>query len=485
MRKIITVALSVVLCLLSTFTIAGCAKPSEFNVVFETNGGYRVSGGALVQTVTDSEQLNPPVLEKEGYTFIGWDKSLSNIESDATVTAVWEKNSFTVTFSVSNGVYVDGSGATIQTVRSGGELILPVYTRTGYSLTWDKEVSEITETCTVNGVWTPNEYKLSFLNSDGSAIDGVEDMTIFYDEKISALPVLENGKQKFVGWKAADGRNFSVGQIWKYDEDVTVNAVWTDYEKHVINVDLNGGNQMILPTTYTEGTGAIINAASRDGYVFTGWVELDKNGNVISEPQTIAYIGNNATGDKYYRATWQVKSYTVDFTTISGKVSMETMTFTYGQTITELPSVTDNDGTFLKWEYDGKEIKVGDKWTIDESGIEVKAVFIRKFVFVLRSTGYSSGGVTVVGGTLASGVSDTIELCEGERIILPGAVPNDTNEYKFSCWKYKNDNGAWVKLASNTLVNASSTFPNNDFGEAITVNVELVAFYASMWTGYY
>jgi uncharacterized repeat protein (TIGR02543 family) len=320
------------------------------------------------------------------------------------------------------------------------------------------------------------------VDASGNPISGVTSIKVKYDGKIPTLPVLPNGSQKFTGWKTQSGENVLAGQVWKYTSNVQVKAVWINFAKYVITTNLDGGNAMSLPTTYTEGTGAIINAASRVGYTFTGWVELDKDGNKISQPQQVVNIGKDATGDKYYIATWQVKSYTVNFVSISGTVSTETMTFTYGQTITTLPTVSGNDGTFVCWKYNGSEIKVGEKWTVDESGIEVTAEFIRKFVFTLKTEGYC--GNKTVSGNLPSGTKTVIELNEYSTIELPNVTPSDTNEYRFSSWKYKNDSGAWVKLASNTLVNQSA-FPGNDFGNAITIRIELVAFYASNWTGFY
>ncbi len=481
MRKFISVILSAILCLGVLFTAMGCVIADKFKVTFDPNGGTLVSG-SLVQEIESSEQLNPPTVEKEGYTFVGWDKVIAEISDDTTVKAIWEKNKFTVTFSVSGGTYDEESGALIQTVTEGSSLVLPVFTRTGYTLSWDKELKDINTTCTVNGVWTAKEYKIKFVDENGQAIEDVQDMDIAYDEKVSSLPVLPNGDKKFVGWKLESGAPFTAGQTYKFDRDVSAKAVWTDFDKYVITVNLDGGEGMNIPTIYTEGTGAIINSASRDGYTFKGWVETDKDGNPIAEPVAVVTIGKDSVGDKYYKATWEVKSYTVYFKSISGTVSKEVVTFTYGQTIEELPTVSGNDGRFVCWKYGDYEIKVGEKWTIDESGIEVNAQFIRKFVFTLNLQG--KAGTKTVPCTLPAGTAMTIELDEFSEIILPNATPSDTDEYRFGSWKYADDNGKLVKLASNTVI-SEKAFPNVDFGDAMTINIELIATCLSNWSGFY
>ena len=473
MRKFLSIILAAVLTVASVFSVVGCAKSKTFKVVFETEGGVRVAGGALIQEVENAEQISLPILEREGYTFIDWDKVISEIKMDTVVKAVWEKNKFTVTFSVSEGEHQEESGAIIQTVKEGSELVLPVFVREGYTLSWDKNISDINSECTVNGIWTPKEYKISFKNTDGSDIEEIEDIKIKYDEKVPALPTLPNGEKKFVGWKINDGKPLSQGQVWKIDSDVEAIAVWTEYSKYVLSFDLDGGNQMNLPTTYTEGIGAVINQATREGYTFDGWVEIDKDGNAISQPQRVINIGKTETGDKAFKATWKVKSYTVNFSTISGEVDVETMTFTYGQTITELPVVSGNEGSFRWWKYNDKIIKVGEKWSIDESGIEVKAEIVKKFIFNLILT--RKIGDDEIKVLLPTGAENAVVTSEDSPIILPTATAEKNEDYSFFCWKYKNDEGKYVKLAPNTTAKQSS-FADLKLGDDLTVAIDLVAF---------
>ena len=211
-------------------------------------------------------------------------------------------------------------------------------------------------------------------------------------------------------------------------------------------------------------------------------METDQAGNHLTEPKLVINISKTATGDKYFEAIWEVKNYTVNFISISGTVSVQTMTFTYGQKIESLPTVSGNEGTFVCWKYNGNEIKVGDLWMIDASGIDVEAEFIRKFVFTFAEKGKC--GVKSIKYTVTTGSLDPISLNEFSPIELPTAKPDDTEEYRFSCWKYKNKNGEWIKLAPNTLI-STQTLSDLDYEGMITINVELVAFFSSNWSGFY
>jgi hypothetical protein len=73
---------------------------------------------------------------------------------------------------------------------------------------------------------------------------------------------------------------------------------------------------------------------------------------------------------------------------------------------------------------------------------------------------------------------------EFSTIELPTAKPEDTEEYRFNCWKYKNTAGDWVKLASNTRI-SEQTLADLDMTGKFTINIELVAFFSSNWSGFY
>lgn len=66
------------------------SEPTSFQVTFNLDGGTRVSGGQLVQTVPNGGDATPPTCKKSGYQFSGWDRSYKNITQTSTITAIWK-----------------------------------------------------------------------------------------------------------------------------------------------------------------------------------------------------------------------------------------------------------------------------------------------------------------------------------------------------------------------------------------------------------
>ncbi len=90
--------LSIIIASLLIFSVfCGCVpskncsacKEKPFTVTFDLNGGTRVGGGELVQTVTRARDIKAPIVEREYYSFDGWDVVLKNIKKDTTVKAIW------------------------------------------------------------------------------------------------------------------------------------------------------------------------------------------------------------------------------------------------------------------------------------------------------------------------------------------------------------------------------------------------------------
>ena len=91
-----------------------------------------------------------------------------------------EKEPFTVYFMANGGVLAEGME--VQTVRSGDELVPPTFIKDAYSFNgWDKNLSEIAESCEVNAQWTYTgigecKYTLDVANNNESYfVSGVYD----------------------------------------------------------------------------------------------------------------------------------------------------------------------------------------------------------------------------------------------------------------------------------------------------------------------
>lgn len=112
-------------------TVSANWSPVTYTVTFNANGG---SGGTTVSG-TYGSSLTAPSVSRSGYTFAGWSPSVpSTITGNATYTAQWNANSYTVTFDP-NGGTVD---TTSKSYRYGSSYSdMPTPTRLGDStVTW-------------------------------------------------------------------------------------------------------------------------------------------------------------------------------------------------------------------------------------------------------------------------------------------------------------------------------------------------------------
>lgn len=124
------------------------------SIVYYTVRFYNYSGGSLLKTEQVQQGGNataPANPTRTGYTFTGWDKSYTNIQSNLDVYGTWQINTYTVRF-------YDYQGGTLlktQNVNYGASATAPTLpTRPGYTwLGWDKSFSNITSNLDVYGTW--------------------------------------------------------------------------------------------------------------------------------------------------------------------------------------------------------------------------------------------------------------------------------------------------------------------------------------------
>ena len=155
----------------------------------------------------------PEVSEKYGKTFIGWDKKFDNVTSDLTINAVYDVNTFTVTFKDGEKVLET------QTVEYEAAATAPDTARLSppegmHFAKWDKDFSKVTEDIEVSAVYELNVYTVTFKNGE----------TMIKNERVKhgfAAPPpnnpLDTPTAKFVGWdKPFDN----------VTSDLIVNATW-------------------------------------------------------------------------------------------------------------------------------------------------------------------------------------------------------------------------------------------------------------------
>lgn len=137
----------------------------------------------------------PEVPEKDGKTFKEWDKDFSKVTSDLTINAVYDVDTFTVTFKDGEKVLET------QTVEYEAAATAPDTARLSppegmHFAKWDKDFSKVTEDIEVSAVYELNVYTVIFKNGETTLkIDRVE-------HGFAATPpnVYDTATKKFVGW---------------------------------------------------------------------------------------------------------------------------------------------------------------------------------------------------------------------------------------------------------------------------------------------
>lgn len=121
------------------------------------------------QTVKEGEDaVLPENPEKEGYDFLGWDKSVSNIRGNTDFFADFAKKEFTV-------IFVDwyNQQIAVKTFEYGDALIAPEAAEIeGYTFTgWDCEATTVTQNMIVSAKYEANEYTITFYDWNNEVID--------------------------------------------------------------------------------------------------------------------------------------------------------------------------------------------------------------------------------------------------------------------------------------------------------------------------
>lgn len=151
---------------------------------------------ATFTNVTHGDTVTAPeVPEKDGKTFKGWDKPFDNVTSDLTINAVYDVDTFTVTFKDGEKVLET------QTVEYEAAATAPDTARLSppegmHFAKWDKDFSKVTEDIEVSAVYELNEYTVTFKNGETT----LKTEMVKHGFAATAPNVYDTATKKFVGW---------------------------------------------------------------------------------------------------------------------------------------------------------------------------------------------------------------------------------------------------------------------------------------------
>lgn len=158
-----------------------------------------MDGEKVLETFTNvthgSAVTAPEVPEKDGKTFVGWDKPFDKVTSDLTINAVYDVDTFKVTFKDGEKVLET------QTVEYEAAATAPDTARLSppegmHFSEWDKDFSKVTEDIEVFAVYELNEYTVIFKNGDTT----IKTERVKHGFAATAPNVVDTATKKFVRW---------------------------------------------------------------------------------------------------------------------------------------------------------------------------------------------------------------------------------------------------------------------------------------------
>lgn len=137
----------------------------------------------------------PEVPKKDGKTFSKWDKDFSKVTSDLTINAVYDVDTFKVTFKDGEKVLET------QTVEYEAAATAPDTARLSppegmHFAKWDKDFSKVTEDIEVSAVYELNVYTVVFKNGETT----LKTEMVKHGFAATAPNVFDTPTEKFVGW---------------------------------------------------------------------------------------------------------------------------------------------------------------------------------------------------------------------------------------------------------------------------------------------
>lgn len=223
---------------------------------------------ATFTNVTHGDTVTAPeVPEKDGKTFSKWDKDFSKVTSDLTINAVYDVDTFTVTFKDGEKVLET------QTVEYEAAATAPDTARLSppegmHFAKWDKDFSKVTEDIEVSAVYELNEYTVIFKNGETT----LKTEMVKHGFAATAPNVYDTATKKFVGWdKSFDN----------VTSDIIVNAKWETKKFTLTFINFDGTTVYTAEVEYGASIDSHFETADNDATYdatildYDGWYKAD------------------------------------------------------------------------------------------------------------------------------------------------------------------------------------------------------------------
>ena len=383
----------------SNATVVGSYTAISYDITYDTGFSDVEVPDSAVKSATVGTEIDLPVLEKDGYTFGGWQNgnvsyapgASFTMPADAVkLTAIWDKlpdvpGEHSVTYSWTGDIPADAVLPGSVTYTTGSTVTVEdVPTSTGYTFDGWYYNGKLTESfvmpdadAELAGIWTKDpvpatKYDLVVDANGGKFANGDEVYSTQLEEgqtvAVPAGPTYDG--YKFIGWVDAEGNAASIPGTMPA-KAVKLTAVWAELYDITYNVDDKEydtakdagveGDPLPVPSK---------GEPTKDGFTFGGWA--DAQGNIVTT------IPN---GDATLDAVWvpvAPELYTIKY--YDGSNLLKTEEYAAGADIADFAPAAKEGYTFNGWTgmpADGKmpaeNLVVHADWEVNKNDITLNA----------------------------------------------------------------------------------------------------------------
>ena len=414
--------------------------PMEYKLTYKLNGGELYDAP---ETYYANEALELPIPIKGGCDFMGWKLGNNvittlpaNSTGNKTLTAVWDVNTFVITYDVNGGKEVKNKTSYTPDTAT---FKLKNPTREGYKFAgWYDQYGEKVQSIKKGSfgdldliaVWVPKEYKIKYKLNGGKLYDAPVSYTI-EDEIILPEPYKE--ACMFNGWK--QGKEYVDMIAPGTTGNITISASWTTYQYPIV-YKLNGGVLDDAPEMYSTYETLVLPIPTKEGYTFEGW----KMGN-----RTVTSIPAKSTGKKTVTATWKPLTYTISYDPNGGKGVNNPTTYTPDTATFKL-----NSPTRAGYKFDGWIDTAGEKYTSIKKGTYGDLELTAAWYPVEYKLTYKTGGGTMFDAVEYYTIEDEVTLPEAYR-----------DGYTFTGWKIGNQHVTVIPRGTTGNKTLTATWTKN------------------------
>ena len=352
-----------------TVSVAAVSYSVTYDANNSTGGQVPTDSGSYNSGSTVTVKSNSGSLVRTGYTFGGWNTAANGsggtyaatgsatftITSNVTLYAVWNINSFTVTYNEN-----DGSGTTATASKNYGDTDALTFsnpwTRTGYTFVGWATTSgatsaassyTVTGAVTLYAVWQANSYTITYNKNDGSGTTATASKNYGATDALTFSNPWTRTGYTFIGWATTSGA-ISAALSYSVTGNANLYAIW-QINSFVVTFDKNDGSATTTTNSYNYGATTALsysNPWTRTGYTFLGWSTISS--------ATTPDNSHTVTGTVTLYAVWQQdapNSFSITYDANDGSGSTHVGVETQGSTtaLTHSNPWTREGYTFLGW----------------------------------------------------------------------------------------------------------------------------------------